>query len=197
MFMRDANASGTTDWAHRVLATVSQHIGAGGPSGVERLARELDQSPWWKGCPSASDLLPAGATPGYRRVPLSGASEASYSALLIAWPPGHSTPIHDHEGLWGIELILDGVIEVEAFSLVLEPQLELVSRGATILGLGDHAAFSDSDYAHRCRNLSVHHPALSLHIYGGELEGFRAFDRDAEGRWASVEHCVRREAALI
>ena len=134
--------------------------------------------------------------PGYRRVPLISATDAGYSALLIVWPPGHGTPIHDHEGLWGIELVLDGVIEVEAFSLALEPQLALVSKGATMLGVGDHAAFSDSDYAHRCRNLSVHRPALSLHIYGGELEGFRAFDRDAKGRWNGVEHRVRREAAL-
>lgn len=194
--MRDAHTSGTTDWANRVLATVSAHLGAGHSADVAKLAEVLDQAPWWDGCPTAIDVLPAGALAGYRRIPLVTAAAGGFSALLIAWPPGYSTPIHDHEGLWGIELVLDGVLEVEAFSLSLEPRLELVSRGTTLLGLGDHAAFSEGDYAHRCRNLSAHQPALSLHIYGGELEGFRAFHRDAAGHWDAVAHRVTRELSL-
>lgn len=196
--MNHANERDSAAWIHRVLATLSQNIGGGEPADVASLAGVLSQAPWWEGCPSATALLPAkGEASAYRRFPLQSAAVAGYSALLITWPPGYSTPIHDHEGLWGIELVLDGVLEVEAFTLSVEPRLALVSRGATILGLGDHAEFSDSDYAHRCRNLSAHLPALSLHVYGGELEAFRAFDRDAEGRWDSVEQRVRRETALI
>lgn len=194
--MRDANPQSITDWAHRVLATISGHLDAGDSGDIAKLADVLGQSPWWDGCPAAIDVLPECAPASYRRTPMVTAVAAGFSALLIAWPPGHRTPIHDHEGLWGIELVLDGVLEVEAFSMSLAPKLALVSRGATILGLGDHAAFSARDYAHRCRNLSAHQPALSLHVYGGELDSFRAFDRNGAGQWDSAIHRVTRETSL-
>ena len=117
---------------------------------------------------------------------------------MIIWPPDHHTPVHDHDGLWGIEFILDGVLEVEGFALTLEPAPQLVSRGASTFGIGDHAAFSGADYAHRCRNLSSQQPALSLHVYGGALDRYRSFHREEEaGRWIGTEHRTVREAALV
>jgi hypothetical protein len=65
-----------------------------------------------------------------------------------------------------------------------------------VLGLGDSATFSDADFAHRCRNLSARQAALSLHVYGGELESFRAYAKDSLGDWNAITHLATREAAL-
>jgi len=192
--MRDAIAVGTDVWTHRVLATVARSLGEGGRGDVAFLADALAPSPWWEGCPVAADAL-AGAG-RYRRLSLRRPQGSDdYAVLLIAWPPGHATPIHDHDGLWGIELVLDGVLQVESFAIAVTPSLQLVPRETTPLGIGDHAAFSDRDYAHRCRNLSVQRPALTLHVYGGALERYRAYDRDAAGRWDSVLRRTELERA--
>ena len=192
--MHDAKTGGTDVWTHRVLAAVARSLGEGGRGDTAALAGALAQSPRWEGCPTA-DGVAAGAH-RYRRLSLrQPQGPDDYAVLLIAWPPGHATPIHDHDGLWGIELVLDGVLQVESFAIAVAPSLQLVPRGTVPLGIGDHAAFSDRDYAHRCRNLSAQRPALTLHVYGGALKRYRAYDRDDAGRWDSAPQHAELELA--
>ena len=196
MFMHDAIATGTEVWTHRVLATIARNLGEGGRGDVVSLAHSLAQSPWWNGCPTAAGVLAGAGANRYRRLSLrQPQGPDDYAVLLIAWPPRHATPIHDHDGLWGIELVLDGALQVESFAIAVTPSLQLVQRGTMPLGIGDHAAFSDRDYAHRCRNLSAQRPALTLHVYGGALERYRAYDRDAAGCWDSVPQRAQLEPA--
>ena len=131
----------------------------------------------------------------YRRIALHQ-GDSRYEALLIVWPPNHETPIHDHDGLWGMEIVLDGVLEVEAFDLSVQPSPALVSRGASVIGIGEQLAFSRADYAHRCRNLSAQRCTLSLHIYGGELNQYQSYHHDDAHGWHSQQHHTLREAAF-
>lgn len=194
--MRDANQSSTAVWTHRVLAAIARSVGDGRNVDVAHLMRTLAQAPWWEGCPTAADAYPDGTRHHYRRISLREPLYADdYSVLLIAWPPGHVTPIHDHDGLWGIELVLDGILRVESFAIEVAPSVRLAPRSVTPLGMGDHATFSDADYAHRCRNLSAQRAALSLHVYGGALKRYRSYDQDAEGRWDSASHHAELELA--
>lgn len=200
--MDKAIDSGAAIWTHRTLAAIarstrdsrSEHHD--GTMDVAYLARTLAQAPWWDGCPTAAEAAGGDGNPGYRRISLREPSVVDdYSVLLIVWPSGHVTPIHDHDGLWGLELVLDGVLQVESFAMTLTPTLHLAAGEVTPLGIGDHAAFSDIDYAHRCRNLSAQRPALSLHVYGGALKRYCAYDHDARGRWDSVPQRAALELA--
>ncbi|MBE1161725.1 cysteine dioxygenase [Dyella acidiphila] len=195
--MHDALRPATTDWAQRILDTVDACLPKHAPVDVSALAKALATASTWAGCPQAADLLDATASTPYRRIALADPQAHGYEALLILWPPGHATPIHDHDGLWGMEIMLDGVLEVEAFDLSLQQDPQLVSRGVSVIGIGDHLAFSQADYAHRCRNLSANCAALSLHIYGGALDTYRSYHAQDEGQWASTTHHAVREPALI
>lgn len=185
------------DWSDRVLALVDGHLaGRHGTLDPQPLATALAEAAYWSAAPRARHVA-GQAAPYYRRIPLADHPARGYEALLILWPPGHATPIHDHAGLWGIELVLDGVLEVEAFALSLQqPAPRLVAGDRTMLGVGDQAAFSGAGYAHRCRNLSAQQPALSLHVYGGGLDAYRSFHRQADGDWVGIEQQARREPAL-
>jgi predicted metal-dependent enzyme (double-stranded beta helix superfamily) len=162
------------DWKEKVLAAVESTLYGHDSAQPELLVHTLSAAPWWDGCPTAPDILDPSAPQSFLRIPLVPAHATSYSVLLIAWPAGHETPVHDHDGLWGIELVLDGALQVESFSLAIRDKPHLVSRGSTVLGLDDSATFSDADFAHRCRNLSARQAALSLHVYG---ESWKAFGR--------------------
>jgi predicted metal-dependent enzyme (double-stranded beta helix superfamily) len=99
-----------------------------------------------------------------------------YSAILIGWPPGYHTPVHDHDGLWGIELVLCGALHVDEFQLGNgKPKevraLDLQRDGAAI--------FDDAAYAHACSNPSADVPALSLHVYGGPLLSYAVYPQTA------------------
>jgi hypothetical protein len=190
--MYDALNAATAAWSKRVLATVDACTGQHAKVDVDTLADALSQTAMWDGCPQAG-LLCASAAPSYRRILLGDGKPRHYEALLILWPAGHATPIHDHDGLWGMEFVLDGVLEVESFQLSTQPALHLEHGHTLVMGVGDHVAFSDADYAHRCRNLSMRQQALSLHIYGGELNAYRSFRHD-HGEWSSEHHRTVREA---
>ena len=191
--MRNANHRDTAAWTRRVLTAVDHTIDDDGIADVAQLARILARAPWWEGCPTADDMALDGTDHRYRRLSLRDANDCS--VLLIAWQPSHVTPIHDHDGLWGIELVLDGVLQVESFAMTVTPALQLAPRDVTLLGIGDHTTFTEEDYAHRCRNLSAQRPTLSLHVYGGVLERYRAYDRDTEGRWDSAPQRAELELA--
>lgn len=173
--------SAVRNWKNSVETRLSAAFDAGWP--LTSLAGELATSVDWFGCPRASQLWSPAA--GYQRR-VAGESPGRWWAALISWPPGHATPIHDHDGLWGVEVVLDGVLEVEAFALEgITPVTDLA--GSRVLGRGDAGMFEGAGYAHRCRNLSMRRPALTLHVYGSELDRYRAFERDTDGAWASVE----------
>ncbi len=66
--------------------------------------------------------------------------------------------------------------QVEEFFSDGDPrQPALQPDRSLILGSGDSAVFVDRAYVHRCRNLSTHQPALSLHVYGGVLDQYQSF----------------------
>lgn len=195
--MHDALKPAIADWTQRIVDSIDACIDSNNVVDVQRLADMLMPASKWSGCPHAEDVLGEPQNFSYRRIPLTNHTPHGYEALLIVWPPNHATPIHDHDGLWGIEFVLDGVLEVEAFDLSLQTEPHLVSREVVILGIGDHVAFSDADYAHRCRNLSTNRATLSLHVYGGELNSYRSFHPEDEGRWISKTHSTIRESTLV
>jgi predicted metal-dependent enzyme (double-stranded beta helix superfamily) len=123
---------------------------------------------------------------GFERWLLARRSRPGVSVLVMAWPPGYTTPSHDHAGLWGIELSLYGALEVESWSRPSTAHAWQL-RGRDWLGPGDATWFdADVPYMHRCRNLSRHETALTLHIYGGDLEDYATYEPSAsEPFWQS------------
>ena len=149
---------------------------------LERLRQRVSQLAWRADAPSVASLAPALQQDGYTRHLLASGAGGSYQALLIAWPADHRTPLHDHDGLWGIELVLDGALSVSEYRVSRNASgTSLNLRRELVLGIGDAAAFSGDDYAHTCRNLSASRAALSLHVYGGALERYSTFSRQRSG----------------
>jgi predicted metal-dependent enzyme (double-stranded beta helix superfamily) len=93
--------------------------------------------------------------------------------LVRAWPPGQRMPLLDHADRWGLELSLHGALEWQSYRR--DPHNgELNAQGRSWLGPGDANWFErNAGLAHRCRNLSRHDTAYTLHVYGGELPDHR------------------------
>lgn len=188
--MHDLPALRRAAWTQRLLTCMDGLAGASSGLDASYLSEALASIASWDGCPHAQDVF-RGEAFSYRRIPLTRRDAQAYEALLIAWPPGHATPIHDHGGLWGLVFVLDGALDEEAFAVSADDGLRLDYRGAMTAQPGDCLCVTDADYAHRCRNPSPAYPALSLHLYGGWLDGYRRFDEEA-GRWtATAQQSVR------
>ena len=121
---------------------------------------------------------------GLARWLLAERNKPGISVLVMAWPPNHHTPVHDHGGLWGLELALHGALEVESYER--DPVTEsLRTLGRDWLAPGDASWFDRGEHhVHRCRNLSRHETALTLHVYGGNLAEYFTYERAEQAdRW--------------
>jgi predicted metal-dependent enzyme (double-stranded beta helix superfamily) len=129
---------------------------------------------------------------GFERWLLARRGRPGVSLLVMAWPPGYTTPSHDHSGLWGIELSLYGALEVESWTRPSTADAWQL-RKRDWLGPGDATWFdADMPYMHRCRNLSRHETALTLHVYGGDLNDYAAYEPvSAEPFWQAQPQRAR------
>ena len=41
-----------------------------------------------------------------------------YTAVVMTWGPGQKTPLHDHAGMWCVECVVEGELEVVQFDLM-------------------------------------------------------------------------------
>lgn len=163
------------------------------------LARELGRIVHRDNQALAADLATLHPSPrDFRRLLLTRRGQLTpVSVLLMVWPPDHVTPSHDHGGLWGLEMSLRGALEVESWTRPSEDDRWQL-RGRDWLGPGDALWFdAGASTMHRCRNMSRHEVALSLHVYGGDLIDCNAYAPEAQGtHWHAVPQHLRIDGAL-
>ncbi len=115
-------------------------------------------------------------------------TERGYSIIAMIWGPGQGTPIHDHAGMWCVEGVWAGRIEVEQFDLVedADPNCCFVKQGLTEAGVGSAGCLIPPYEYHSIRNASDVDSAVSLHIYGGDMTACNVYQPLGEGRFERV-----------
>lgn len=186
-----------TQWLHRVLDTLMQFRGAASDRALADLRDRLSSLVWADDAPTAAAFAAESEGDRFRRHPLATVEATGCSALLMYWPAGHATLPHDHDGLWGIEVVVDGRLDVEEFvRSETGSQTTLTHARSLRLEAGDAALFADRRYVHRCRNLSNIAPTLTLHVYGGALETYTSYEHDAAGRLVARRSVARSDRSL-
>jgi predicted metal-dependent enzyme (double-stranded beta helix superfamily) len=179
----------------KALREIAVDHGSAAQPDLASMARELGRVVHQDSLALASRLEPLRTRQrGFERWLLAERSKPSLSVLVMAWPANHLTPVHDHAGLWGLEMTLVGALEVQSFAR--DPASgELSMQGRDWLGPGDSSWFEGGpQHAHRCRNLSQRDTALTLHVYGGDLTEFFSYEQaEPAGSW--VAHPQRTRVA--
>jgi len=114
-----------------------------------------------------------------------------YSIVAMTWGPQQGTPLHDHGGMWCVEGVWKGSIEVHQFELMerREDQFRFEKRGSFQAGIGSAGCLIPPHEYHVIRNAGQT-PAVSVHIYGGDMSHCNVFEPAQDG-WF-----VRRGKAL-
>ena len=176
-----------TRWLQRVFEAMMECTQPESAAALANLRERIARLAWDDDAPKAAAFSAEGDSDRFRRHPLAAVEATGCSALLMYWPAGHATLPHDHDGLWGIEVVVDGQLDVEEYVKSGTVQQPMLTFARTLhLGAGDAATFRGQQYVHRCRNLSNVSPTLTLHLYGGVLEAFTSYERDAGGRLVPV-----------
>ena len=90
-----------------------------------------------------------------------------YGVIAMTWGPGQGTPIHDHDGLWCVEGVWHGQLEITQYDLSERTgdRYRFTEVGSLIAGTGSAGSLIPPHEYHTIRNASDTDAAVSLHIY--------------------------------
>lgn len=121
----------------------------------------------------------------YARRELYRSEEHGYTVIAMTWGPGQGTPIHDHAGMWCVEGVWHGLLEITPYELTAqqdEERFRFESRGTMIAGAGSAGSLIPPHEYHTIMNPSDNDVAVSLHIYRGPMTSCSVF-RPLEDSW--------------
>ena len=122
---------------------------------------------------------------GYARRLLHQNAALNYTAVVMTWAPGQRTPLHDHGGLWCVEGVVDGAMEVTQFDLADQSDgfYAFVERGRLRAEVGSAGSLIPPVDYHVLGNALADRPSLTLHVYGGDLTKCHVFLPRPDGRY--------------
>jgi len=103
----------------------------------------------------------------YARRELYRSEGHGYSVVAMTWGPGQGTPVHDHSGLWCVEGVWHGALEITQYEIVAREgeRYRFQRVGAVQAGTGSAGSLIPPHEYHTIRNPSPDAVAVSLHIY--------------------------------
>ena len=115
-----------------------------------------------------------------------------YSVVAMTWGPGQGTPLHDHSGLWCVEGVWHGELEITQYELLEQAgeRYRFRAAGGMRAGPGSAGSLIPPHEYHTIRNASAEQMAVSLHIYQAEMACCAKF-QPLSGEWF-----VRESATL-
>ncbi|MDB6164840.1 MAG: cysteine dioxygenase [Xanthomonadaceae bacterium] len=123
-------------------------------------------------------------TDHYARRELYRSARHGYSVVAMTWGPGQGTPVHDHSGLWCVEGVWDGQLEITQFELLERDgnRFRFRAAGGMQAGPGSAGSLIPPHEYHTIRNASPDVVAISLHIYKAPMECCSMFVPQ-DGEW--------------
>ncbi len=125
---------------------------------------------------------------GYQRRLLHHDDQTGCCVMAMTWGPGQGTQIHDHSGMWCVEGIWHGSIEVVQYELMAqkEGRYRFEPRTTMRAGRGSAGSLIPPHEYHTISNPDEHESALSIHIYSGEMTCCNVF-KEVEDGWYQRE----------
>ena len=106
-----------------------------------------------------------------------------FSVIAMTWGPGQGTPIHDHAGMWCVEGVWAGCIEVVSFEPLEQKgdRFKFENVGSIVAGCGSAGSLIPPHEYHTIRNIDPTDSAVSVHIYSGSMMRCNMYYPDAKG----------------
>lgn len=101
-----------------------------------------------------------------------------FEVLALVWKNGQVTPLHDHDGTWGLEGVLYGRINVQNFKKInrlTKNTFELQHIKSVSLGTGETDQILPPADCHIIE-VDKRDFAITIHVYGKGLECFKVFE---------------------
>ncbi len=147
----------------------------------ELMARSRDR---WLGLP---DRYREWAGDRYARRLLHRNPELGYTVVVMTWGPGQTTQLHDHAGMWCVECVVDGELEIARFELMERDgeRHRFADRGVFRSGTGEAGSLIPPFEYHVLGN-ARDEATITLHVYGGEMDHCNLYEPQESGWYRRV-----------
>jgi 3-mercaptopropionate dioxygenase len=107
-----------------------------------------------------------------------------YTIVVMAWGPGQGTSLHDHAGIWCVECVVDGRMEVTQYDLESEThgRYRFVQRSRVHAGRGSAGCLIPPFEYHILANAAPR-SSITMHVYGGEMDHCHVFEPAGDGSY--------------
>ena len=136
-------------------------------------------------------------TDGYARRLVHHCPDLGYTITAMTWGPGQGTPVHDHDGMWCVEGVVAGRIQIVSYEL-LEQEGErhrFQAKHPVTAGIGS-AGRLIPPFDHHTIGNPFEDPAITLHVYSGVMERCSIFVPE-DGNGATDGWYLRQERDLV
>lgn len=109
---------------------------------------------------------------GYARRLLHRDPSLGYTAVVMTWGPGQATPLHDHAGIWCVEGVVSGEMNVTRYQVVerRDDLFRFDKVEEVRAGVGASGSLIPPFEHHVLANALPDRPSVTLHVYGGEMD---------------------------
>ena len=120
----------------------------------------------------------------YARRELYACPDRGTTIVAMTWAPDQGTPIHDHCGLWCVEGVWQGQLEITRYELEEEDgdRFRFTRYETLTAGTGSAGSLLPPHEYHTIRNPAKDRIAISLHVYQKAM-GTCATFTPIEGDW--------------
>jgi predicted metal-dependent enzyme (double-stranded beta helix superfamily) len=120
----------------------------------------------------------------YARRELYRSENLGYDVIAMTWGPGQGTLLHDHSGLWCVEGVWHGSLEITHYDLVeaQAPRFRFRQAGSIEAGAGSAGSLIPPHEYHTIRNPAEQGIAVSVHVYARPMTCCHTY-RPVEGEW--------------
>ena len=164
-------------------------VTAGDPAAIaQQVKKALQETLKCEGL-SLSDDFRQPRTDTYARRLLHRDPAGRYTAVVMTWGPGQGTALHDHAGMWCVECVVEGEMEVRQYDLVDQhgSSYRFQAQASIDAVKGSAGCLIPPFEYHTLANRRPDAASITLHIYGGEMDHCHVFEPTGDGTYRRVE----------
>jgi len=187
--MEQAIEPGTAE----LIAALDQAVAAGDATRVTAAVKRILSDQIRGGRLRLAERLCAPRPDTYARRLLHRDPQRGYSAVVMTWGPGQGTMLHDHAGIWCVEGVVRGEMEILQYELTAaqgDERYRFAPRGRVRALAGSSGALIPPFEYHVLRNALPDRPSVTLHVYGGDLERCSIFEPQSDGTHRRAERAL-------
>ena len=108
-----------------------------------------------------------------------------YTVVAMTWGPGQATDLHDHAGIWCVECVVEGALDVTQYDLLErdDDRFRFRRQETVRAGVGDAGCLIPPYEYHVLANALPDRSTITLHVYGGEMDHCNTYQPRETGWW--------------